>query len=25
VMLSFGVIGYFDDYKKLILQDTKGI
>ncbi len=25
VMLSFGVIGYFDDYKKLILQDPKGI
>ena len=25
VMLSFGVIGYVDDYKKLILQDPKGI
>ena len=25
VMMSFGVIGYVDDYKKLILQDPKGI
>jgi phospho-N-acetylmuramoyl-pentapeptide-transferase len=25
VTLSFGVIGYVDDYKKLILQDPKGI
>ncbi len=25
VMLSFGVIGYVDDYKKLILQDPAGI
>jgi phospho-N-acetylmuramoyl-pentapeptide-transferase len=25
VMLSFGVIGYVDDYKKLILQDPQGI
>jgi len=25
VMLSFGVIGYVDDYKKLVLQDPAGI
>jgi phospho-N-acetylmuramoyl-pentapeptide-transferase len=25
VMLSFGVIGFVDDYKKLVLQDPKGI
>ena len=25
VTLSFGVIGYVDDYKKLILQDPKGL
>jgi len=25
VTLSFGVIGYVDDYKKLVLQDPKGI
>jgi phospho-N-acetylmuramoyl-pentapeptide-transferase len=25
VMLSFGIIGYVDDYKKLILQDPAGI
>ena len=25
VTLSFGVIGYVDDYKKLILQDPAGI
>ncbi len=25
VMLAFGVIGYVDDYKKLILQNPKGI
>lgn len=25
VMLAFGVIGYVDDYKKLVLQDTAGL
>ncbi len=25
VLLSFGVIGFVDDYKKLVLQDPKGI
>ena len=25
VTLSFGVIGYVDDYKKLVLQDPAGI
>ncbi|MDP6994202.1 MAG: phospho-N-acetylmuramoyl-pentapeptide-transferase, partial [Woeseiaceae bacterium] len=25
VTLAFGVIGYVDDYKKLILQDPKGL
>ncbi|NIV17022.1 MAG: phospho-N-acetylmuramoyl-pentapeptide-transferase [Woeseiaceae bacterium] len=25
VTLSFGIIGYVDDYKKLVLQDPKGI
>ena len=25
VTLSFGVIGYFDDYKKLVMQDPAGI
>ena len=25
VTLAFGVIGYVDDYKKLILQDTAGL
>ncbi len=25
VMLAFGIIGYVDDYKKLVLQDPKGL
>ncbi len=25
VMLSFGAIGFYDDYKKLVLQDSRGL
>ena len=25
VMLSFGVIGFYDDYKKLVLKDSRGL
>ncbi|MCT7036743.1 phospho-N-acetylmuramoyl-pentapeptide-transferase, partial [Salmonella enterica subsp. enterica serovar Infantis] len=25
VLLSFGVIGFYDDYKKLVLKDSRGL